>query len=123
MTRGDRKQKQFETPTVVDTSSKLVGRPSQERCGLSCVSPSASTIRLSSGRERAFIFRMRLVRCTFTVDFSDADVVRNLFVEAPAVAWIMISRSRGLSVSKRCLSAPKALSDSPVGHDRARARS
>ena len=29
---------------------------------------SMSAIRLSSGSERAFIFRIRLVRCTFTVD-------------------------------------------------------
>src|SRR5208282_6780289 len=43
-------------------------RPVQERCGSSGVSLRRSAIRLSSGRERAFIFRIKLVRCTFTVD-------------------------------------------------------
>ena len=40
-----------------------------------------SAIRPSSGSERAFIFRIRLVRCTFTVDLSDTHIVGHLFVE------------------------------------------
>src|SRR5208282_4387995 len=41
--------------------------PDQCRGGFSCASSSLSAIRLSSGSEWAFIFRIRLLRCTFTV--------------------------------------------------------
>ena len=50
------------TPTLINRQGN------QERCGFSCVSLRMSAIRPSSGSERAFIFRIRLVRCTFTVD-------------------------------------------------------
>jgi hypothetical protein len=43
-------------------------RLDQELCGCCGFKLRMSAIRLSSGRERAFIFRIRFVRCTFTVD-------------------------------------------------------
>jgi hypothetical protein len=39
----------------------------QKCCGSSGTSLSLSAIRLSAGSERAFIFRIRRLRCTFTV--------------------------------------------------------
>ncbi len=75
---------------------------------------------LSSGSERAFIFRIKLVRCTLTVDSVMPILWAICLFRRPIVTWIMISRSRELSVSKRSLRAPKALSLSRRARSRAR---
>ena len=66
--------------TRVKTLEAISLRLTQEFCGCCSLTLRVSAIRLSSGSELAFIFRIRWVRCTFTVDLSDADVVGNLFV-------------------------------------------
>src|SRR5262249_61950262 len=58
--------------------------PAQELRRCSGVKLSMTAIRLSSGREWAFIFRIRLVRCTFTVDSAmPVSVAIHLFRHAP----------------------------------------
>src|SRR6202040_383958 len=64
-----------------------------------------SAIRLSSGSERACIFLITWVRCTFTVDSAMPISLAICLLRRPAVTWIMMSRSRGLSASKRFLTA------------------
>ena len=68
-----------------------------------------SAIRLSSGSEWALIFRIKFVRCTFTVDSEMPKSWAICLFRRPRVTWIMISRSRELRVSKRSLRAPNAL--------------
>jgi hypothetical protein len=53
-------------------------RLDQELCGCCGFKLRMSAIRLSSGRERAFIFRIRFVRCYG--GFGDADIMGNLLV-------------------------------------------
>ena len=65
------------------------------------VSLRISAIRLKSGRERAFIFRIKLVRCTLTVDSAMPISWAICLFSRPEATCIMISRSRELSVSKR----------------------
>ena len=55
---------------------------SQDRCGFSGASLSMSAIRLSSGSERAFIFRIKIGAMHLHRRFGDADIAGNLFVEA-----------------------------------------
>src|SRR6266849_1119837 len=54
--------------TRVKTLEAISLRLTQEFCGCCSLTLRVSAIRLSSGSERAFIFRIRWVRCTFTVD-------------------------------------------------------
>src|SRR3974390_1054857 len=78
----------------------------QDRCGPPEGSLSISAIRLSSGSDRAFIFRIKWLRCTFTVDSVMPISAAICLFRRPAVTWIMTSRSRVLSESKRSLSNP-----------------
>ena len=108
----------FEEACLVQGLWRLY-RPVQERCGSSGVSLSMSAIRLSSGNERAFIFRIKLVRCTFTVDSAVPISSAICLFRRPRMTSIMISRSRELRVSERPLRPPKALSLSRRARSRA----
>jgi len=59
-------EKQFSPRAKASEEDAL--RPAHEFCGCSDLILRTSAIRLSSGSECAFIFRIRWVRCTFTVD-------------------------------------------------------
>ena len=52
---------------LIEGGARKAGTPVQECCGFSDTSLSLSAIRPSSGSERAFIFRIALLRWTFTV--------------------------------------------------------
>ena len=97
---GEQKRK----PPPAASASRLLGPIS-----------SISAIRLRSGSERAFIFRIRWVRCTFTVDSVMPISLAICLFRRPAATWTMISRSRGLSDSKRSLSASQDLVALPAG--------
>jgi hypothetical protein len=60
-----------------------------------------------SGSEPAFIFRIRRVRCTFTVTSARPTSAAICLQRRPCVTWSMISRCRGDSPSKRSLSVAK----------------
>src|SRR3974390_426008 len=77
-----------------------------DRCGPPECSLSISAIRLSSGSDRAFIFRIKWLRCTFTVDSVMPISAAICLFRRPAVTWIMTSRSRVLSESKGSLTNP-----------------
>jgi hypothetical protein len=58
--------------------------------------------------DAALIFRIRWVRCTFTVDSVMLISLAICLFRRPATTCSMTSRSRELSVSKRSLSAANA---------------
>ena len=79
-----------------------------------------SAIRLSSGRERAFIFRIKWVRCTFTVDFGDAYIGSNLLVQTtgrnPDHDFTLAGAERVEALPER-LQGPLVLASGPIARE------
>src|SRR5260221_1981124 len=80
--------------TRVKTLEAISLRLTQEFCGCCSLALRVSAIRLSSGSERAFIFRIRWVRCTFTVDSAIPISLAICLLRRPATTWSMTSLAR-----------------------------
>jgi hypothetical protein len=76
----------------------------------SCTSLSLSAILVSSLSDRAFILREELLRWIFTVDSLMPKSAAICLLSRPRTTWTIISRSRGLRVSKRARRSPNAVS-------------
>src|SRR5271166_902020 len=86
----------------------------------SAAASQAPTIRPSSGSERACIFRIALLRWTFTVASAMPISPAICLLRRPRATSIMISRSLGLSDAKRFLRAARAVSLSRWARSRER---
>jgi hypothetical protein len=83
--------------------------PARECCFFPSAGLSFSTIRPSLGSERAFIFRIALLRCIFTVASAMPLSKAICLLKRPRATSIMIARSLGLSDSKRFLRVARAV--------------